>query len=75
MSTRKSTPTKPDSEKKGVNPEEVESLLAQLRALYIEREELHTELGVSDAESIITMVRSLTAQLEAIYQEHDEEGS
>jgi len=73
MNTRKSNPPKSASEKDRVNPEEVESLIAQLKALYTEREELHTELGVSDAQSIITMVRSLTAQLEAIYQEHDEE--
>ncbi len=45
---------------------------AQLIALYAEREQLHEELGVSDAADIIAMVRSLEVQLNDLYQEKEE---
>ena len=48
-------------------------MVAQLNSLYSERERLYVELGVSDAESIIKMVQSLTAQLEALYKQKEGE--
>lgn len=56
------------------------SLEAQLVSLYAERGHLERELGVSDANEIVTMVRSLEAQLRDLYshREHggeSEEGS
>jgi hypothetical protein len=41
----------------------------QLSTLYAEKELLLNALGVSDAEDIITMVRSLEEQLSALYAE------
>ena len=38
-------------------------LVAQLHALYAERERLHRALGTADAEASIALVRSLQAQL------------
>lgn len=40
---------------------------APLESLYAERELLQKELGVSSAEQILWMVRSLEAQLVALY--------
>ena len=71
MNTKKSTSQKPTNSG-DVNPRDHESLVAQLEALYSERERLHAELGISDADSIVTMVRSLTAQLNALYQQKDD---
>lgn len=42
-------------------------ILQQLQDLYREREFLDQELGVSDAESIIGLVRSMEAQLCDLY--------
>ena len=72
MSTKKSISRKSAASEEVIPSDDYNSLLAQLKALYSEREKLHSELGVSDAESIITMIRSLTAQLEAFYQKNDE---
>jgi len=43
-------------------------LADQLGSLYREREELHREIGVSDASEIVNMVKSLEAQLCSIYE-------
>jgi len=57
------------------------SLVAQLAALYQEKQELQTALGASTAEEIIALIQakqnesmlgSLTQQLAALYAEHDE---
>ena len=40
----------------------------QLEALYAERDWLQQEIGASDAESIVDMVRSLESQLNDLYQ-------
>ncbi len=37
--------------------------IAQLHALYADRERLHRALGTADADAIIALVRSLDAQL------------
>ena len=52
--------------------EMMESMEAQLGALYAERELLQRELGVSDADDIIAMVRSLEEQLADLYREKEE---
>ena len=54
-----------------VDDPEPGGLEAQLQVLYAEREKLAQELGVSDAESLITMVRSMEHQLCALYQEKE----
>jgi len=71
MSTGKTTPTSPSASNLLVAEDEVKSLVAQLHSLYSERERLFTELGISDADSILRMIGSLTAQLEALYRERD----
>lgn len=43
----------------------------QLVALYAEREALHAALGVSDADDVIALVRSLEAQLADLYNEKE----
>ncbi len=55
------------------SPEEFEDgdLLAQLTALYEEKERLQRELGVSSADLIIAMVRSMEEQLVALYEEKE----
>ena len=42
---------------------------AQLLALYEERKRLARELGTADADRLIAMVRSLEAQLVALYSD------
>ena len=49
----------------------IESLEAQLNALYREKQNLHQSIGVSDDASIIQMVRSLEKQVNLLYQERD----
>ena len=44
---------------------------AQLIDLYAQRELLERELGISDAQTLIMMVRSMEAQLVALYEERD----
>ena len=46
-------------------------LEAQLIDLYAQRELLEQELGVSDALTLIRMVRSMEAQLVSLYEERD----
>jgi len=46
-------------------------LLAQLTALYAEKELLQRELGVSSAELIIAMIRSMEEQLVSLYAEKE----
>jgi photoactive yellow protein len=41
---------------------------AQLISLYAEREKLHRELGIADADDLIAMIRNLEAQLRDLYQ-------
>lgn len=48
------------------------SLVDQLESLYEEKDQLNQELGVSDPEEVIEMVRSLKEQLETFYAEQDE---
>lgn len=45
----------------------LESLHQQLEALYAEREWLNEQLGTTDAETVVTMVMSLEAQLADFY--------
>ncbi|MCU0427065.1 MAG: hypothetical protein MUF71_15715 [Candidatus Kapabacteria bacterium] len=45
----------------------IEGFDEQLQDLYREKELLETSLGISDAEDIIAMVRSLEEQLSALY--------
>ncbi|MGI4788641.1 MAG: hypothetical protein ACRYFS_07300 [Janthinobacterium lividum] len=49
------------------------SLEGQLNSLYEDREYLERELGLSDARELVTMVRSLEAQLIDLYQQQEEE--
>ena len=75
MSTGNSTPKPPKPPGAGDLPlaeDDAESLVAQLHSLYSERERLFTELGVSDADSILKMINSLTAQLEELYKERED---
>ena len=44
-----------------------DSLTQQLEDLYAERDFLHQEIGISDAEGIVSMVRNLEAQLRDFY--------
>ncbi len=44
---------------------------AQLAALYKEKEVLERELGVSNADLLVAMVRSMEEQLVALYQEKE----
>lgn len=44
---------------------------AQLSALYAERETLHNALGVSNADDVVRLVRSLEAQLNDLYNEKE----
>jgi hypothetical protein len=46
----------------------LESLQQQLEALYAEREWLNNQLGTVDAESVVTMLQSLEAQLADMYK-------
>ena len=48
-----------------------ESMDAQLRSLYAERERLFQALGTADAEEIIALVASLEEQLVSIYGERE----
>lgn len=50
----------------------LESMGTQLDAVYEEKDRLDAELGVSDAEGLIALVRSLRAQLAA---EREERGA
>ncbi|QDV06143.1 hypothetical protein Poly30_16480 [Planctomycetes bacterium Poly30] len=43
----------------------------QLAALYQERETLEQVLGVSDAQQLVDMVQSMSAQLESLYAERE----
>ena len=47
------------------------SLEEQLLSLYSDKKRLQDELGVSDPESIIRMVRSMEAQLHTFYAQLD----
>lgn len=49
----------------------LESLELQLNLLYSEKEYLEKELNVSNAEDLISMVRSLSMQLEDLYRERE----
>lgn len=53
----------------GAKPATPGGLEEQLTALYRERELLEEELGRADAGGIIAMVKSLEAQLQALYSE------
>ena len=44
-------------------------LVAQLHALYAERERLHATIGTADADDIIALIASLEAQLIDLYGE------
>ena len=46
-------------------------LREQLKVLYEDRNELHRSIGVSHSSGIVAMVRSLEAQLCALYEEKD----
>ncbi len=46
-------------------------LREQLKVLYEDRNELHRSIGVSHSSGIVAMVRSLEAQLCALYEERD----
>ncbi|HJL18292.1 MAG TPA: hypothetical protein RMH99_21695 [Sandaracinaceae bacterium LLY-WYZ-13_1] len=46
-------------------------LEAQLLTLYADRERLHRELGTADPDEILAMIRSLEAQLDALYREKE----
>ena len=46
-------------------------LREQLKVLYEDRNELHRSIGVSHSSGIVAMVRSLEAQLCALYAEKD----
>ena len=48
----------------------LESLQQQLEALYAEREWLNNQLGTFDAESVVTMMQSLEAQLADMYKRY-----
>jgi len=48
----------------------LESLQQQLEALYAEREWLNNQLGTFDAESVVTMLQSLEAQLADMYKRY-----
>lgn len=48
------------------------SMEAQMKELYADRELLERELGTSDADKIVSMVRSLENQLKTLY--HEKEG-
>jgi hypothetical protein len=50
------------------------SVEAQLVSLYGEREHLERELGVSEAAEIVSMVRSLEAQLRDLYHHRERSG-
>jgi hypothetical protein len=50
----------------------VADVVAQLEALYAEREQLEQELGFSDSDTIVEMIRRLEAQLAALYREKEE---
>ena len=71
MSTGNSRPKSPNAANLSMADDEANSLVAQLHSLYSEREKLFAELGVSDTDSILRMIGSLTAQLEALYRERD----
>jgi hypothetical protein len=43
----------------------------QLSALYAEKELLEKEVGVSNAEDLISMIRSLEEQLSSLYAERN----
>ena len=43
----------------------------QLTALYAEKELLEKEVGVSNAEDLISMIRSLEEQLSSLYAEQN----
>ena len=49
----------------------IESLEAQLLALYEEKRNLHLAIGVSDDKSIIRMVKSLEEQVNLCYRSLD----
>lgn len=49
-----------------------DSIVDQLESLYAEKDRLNEELGVSDPEEIIEMVRSLQDQVESLYEEKDQ---
>lgn len=49
-----------------------ESLVDQVESMYEDKEHLENELGVSDPEEIVQMVRSLQDQVESFYERHDE---
>ncbi len=46
-------------------------LEAQLNLLYADRERLESELGTSDPDELVEMVRSLEAQLQDLYREKE----
>lgn len=48
-----------------------QSTFQQLEALYADQNKLQRELGVSDADSIISMVETMNAQLSNLYEERD----
>lgn len=50
------------------------SLELQLTSLYHEREYLERHLGVSDAQELVSMVRSLESQLRDLYAERERNG-
>lgn len=52
-----------------MSSETVESLTQQVEDLYEDKKQLQDELGVSDPDDVIDMVRSLQDQLEDLYAE------
>ena len=53
-----------------MEPSQIDNMRRQLDALVAERNRLFEEIGVSDAESLIAMVRSLEAQLSDLYSSY-----
>jgi photoactive yellow protein len=50
-----------------------QSTFQQLEALYAEQDKLQRELGISDADSLISMVETMSAQLSDLYEERDDD--
>lgn len=53
----------------------IRNLVAQLEAVYADRELLQKELGVSDARDLIHMVRSMEIQLNDLYRDQEKRNS
>lgn len=48
-----------------------QSTFQQLEALYAEQDKLQRELGVSDADALISMIETMNAQLSELYEERE----